>query len=119
MTMKNDFGWLPEQRREIWEKRIKPALGEIVLDGFDIVRLVGLAEDERDFYYIYIVPHMGYVFSSCVGGYVRLKGFIDDKDYERESSIFDLNMQYWPKMDIDIIRDNSTDNMFFKEEDLS
>lgn len=103
-----DFGWTSEQRRKMWDERIAPALGEVVLlrDEMETAKLLGMAEDETDFYYIYGIMHTGAVLSSCVGGYIRINEIVD--------YIFDLNFRF----DEESFASKSEFNTFFREEDL-
>lgn len=108
-----DFGWTPEQRRKIWDERISPALGEVVLlkDEMHTAKLLGLAEDSTDFYYIYGIIHSGVVMSSCVSDYIRIN---EIEDYDREVRIFDLNF----KFEEESVAANTEMNLFFREEEL-
>jgi len=109
----NEFGWTPEQRRKIWDERIKPAHNELVISDLTVGRLLGLAEDRTDFYYVYGFMHTGVVFSTCVGGYIRINKV---ERYDINSRIFDLNF----KLDeAEVLEKAGTEfNVFLREEDL-
>lgn len=71
-------------------KEMEPYQGTLVLDLFDVVRLVDVIDDEDDFYWVYDTKK-GIVHSSCVGGWIPLKGHIQDKSYENLVRIWNLN----------------------------
>jgi hypothetical protein len=57
-------------------KQIKKHLNEPILITFDVGRLVGFAEDSRDYYYIIkqpAYPNGKILYSSCVGGFTSLR----------------------------------------------
>ena len=63
----------------------------VIGDNNNIVRLVDVIDGHEDFYWVYDTKK-GIIHSSCVGGWVALKGFILDKDYKRLVSIWNLNI---------------------------
>jgi hypothetical protein len=74
----------------------------IVHDG-DLVRLVGIADDEMDFYYIGVNCHGERTWYSCVGAFESLKGKI--RRYDILDNVFAMNLS--PRTDtfeIDISR---------------
>jgi hypothetical protein len=70
---------------------VEPYKNTLVLDCFDVVRLVGIAEDQSDFYYVYERFRQGIVWSSAVGGWTPLKGIIPENEYKRLVYIWNLN----------------------------
>lgn len=68
-----------------------------ILYDMDIVRLVGVAEDERDLYYIVRNPrHRGQdgkteYWASAVGHIVSLKGLYPEERYNYMDNVFSLN----------------------------
>lgn len=72
-------------------KEIEEHEGELVLDLFEVVKLVGFGEDEDDYYYRYLSLDRGLYRSSCVLGFMSLKGKLDDDNYKRLESIWKLN----------------------------
>jgi len=73
------------------KKELKPYKNTLVIGHFnEVVRLVGVNEDEDDYYWIYDSKE-GKSYESCVGGWVALKGVIPDEDYERLLRVWNLN----------------------------
>lgn len=70
----------------------EPYLNTLVLDLDKVVRLVGVVEEEDDFYWVYDSLTKGTYYSSCVMGWTKLKGSIPDEDYNRLVDIWNLNM---------------------------
>jgi hypothetical protein len=67
--------------------------GELVLNTDSVVRLIGVTEDEEDYYYVY---YDGKRISlvSCVIKYIPLRGKIEDLDYKGM-----LNIAKWNHAD--------------------
>ncbi len=80
-------------------EKLKKEIGKykntlVIGDLMDIVRLVGVIEETDDFYWLYDKGKYNKVeisYSSCVGGWIPLKGFVPKKDYDRMVSIWNLN----------------------------
>ena len=68
---------------------------ELVLDYFDVVRLIGFAEDDEDYYYIVKNVKKGEMWVSCVGWLFPLKNVLPDEHYDRLESTFKLNEDLW------------------------
>jgi len=68
-------------------------LNTIVLGfgDFTLYRLMGFYEDSEDYYYNMLNIEGAFSLHSCVGGFIPLKGKIDDDDYERVENVFELN----------------------------
>ena len=65
--------------------------GQFVITDMNVVeRLIGIGEDEWDYYYITWDGRRTH-WNTCVGAIIPLKGFIKDKDYERLVRIAKLN----------------------------
>lgn len=64
--------------------------GEIILSFFQCFRLIGVGQDEMDYYWIYF-DGSKLIWDSCVGGFMVLKGKIDDKDYEEMKRLCEFN----------------------------
>lgn len=61
---------------------IEPYRNTLVIGDFDnVVRLVDVVEEEDDFYWVYD-SREGLSYSSCVGGWIPLRGFIEKKKYD-------------------------------------
>lgn len=69
-----------------------PYIGTIVLQMFQIVRLVGFDFTHEDgYYYILECVDRGRFLCSCVMGLIPLKGFIREEDYTSLERWFKLN----------------------------
>lgn len=69
--------------------------GALVLDYFDVVRLVDVIDGEDDYYWVYKSSERGVYWSSCCGGWKPLKGKIDEKDYNELERVWKLNEENW------------------------
>lgn len=72
------------------KKEMEPYKDTLVLDYFEVVRLVDVFEDEDDFYWVYDT-HKGLIHSSCVVGWIPLKGILIDKNYDELVRVWNLN----------------------------
>ena len=72
------------------QDELKPYRDTLVLDFFDVVRLVGVTEDKDDFYWIFDTKK-GTVYSSCVCSWKPLKGHLKDSDYKELVRVWNLN----------------------------
>lgn len=79
-------------------KRIEEHKGELVLDLFEVVKLVGFDEDKHDYYYRYFCLNRGHYRSTCVLGFVTLKGKVDDDDYKRLEAVWKSNETIYNKI---------------------
>lgn len=79
--------------KELLENEARNHFNEIVLCHLSLFRMVGFHEDSMDYYYR--LKPVGYgrpeSLTSCVGGFVVLKGKIDDSDYTRLENLFGLS----------------------------
>ena len=72
------------------KKELDPYKNTLVLDFCEIVRLVDVSEDPEDFYWEY--EKWGEtVHSSCVMGWVPLKGNLPDKIYQSLVTNWNMN----------------------------
>ena len=70
---------------------LEPFRNTLVIDDFDtVVRLVDVIDGEDDYYWVYD-SREGMYHSSCVGGWIPLKGFVEQEKYEKMVSIWNLN----------------------------
>lgn len=69
---------------------VEPYKGTLVLDHFQVVRLVDVVDGGDDFYWVYDT-HTGIIHASCVVFWLPLKGKLDNKDYNRLVSVWNLN----------------------------
>jgi len=79
--------------------------GQFVIIGNDVVRLVAIAEDEMDYYYV-MYDGRKVTWHSCVGRYTVLKNKIEDKSYNEIIRIakinhYDQDDLWMPKTDQD------------------
>ena len=75
---------------ESLKQELTPYQNTLVLDLFEVVRLVDVIDGEDDFYWVYDT-YKGIVHSSCVGCWIPLKGKIDEDRYNRLVNIWNLN----------------------------
>ncbi len=78
-------------KRKYFQNRVKKYKGQLVLDLFEVVRLLDFAEDESDYYYVVYNLKTGKEWCSFVGDFIPLKGYIPEKKYYRLLRIFKLN----------------------------
>lgn len=76
-------------------EELKPHKGELVLEDFEVVRLMALEADEDDYYWVMKHPGGKIAWHSCVGGWIPLKGKISDEKYERLEHLWKLNEPFW------------------------
>jgi len=72
------------------KKELEPYRNTLVLDYFELVRLVDVIDGEDDYYWVYDTKK-GIVHSSCVGGWIPLKGKIEDENYDGLVRVWNLN----------------------------
>lgn len=78
---------MKELRNEVIEF-IEKHKGELVLDGFSVVKLEGFSEDEDDYYYCVINDEGERYQLSCLIGLILLKDKIEEIDYQKLEEIF-------------------------------
>lgn len=64
--------------------------GQHVISGNKVYRFIGLVDDEEDYYYCFYDGRQLYL-HSCVGTFVPLKGFIEEKHYDEFVRLAKLN----------------------------
>lgn len=70
---------------------VEPYKNTLVIDDFDtVVRLVDVIDGDDDYYWVYESRNRIY-YSSCVGGWIPLKGFIEQEKYDRMVRMWNLN----------------------------
>lgn len=74
------------------KEKLEPFKNTLVIDDFDtVVRLVDVVDDvDDDLYWVYDSRNEIY-YSSCVGGWIPLRGFIEQEKYDRMVSVWNLN----------------------------
>jgi len=77
--------------KKIILKQIEKHKGELVLDMFKVVMLVGFSEDEEDYYYEYLEANGEVIKSSCVGDFIPLKDSLPKKQYQYLCDVFYIN----------------------------
>jgi hypothetical protein len=70
--------------------------GQFIIINDKVVRLVAIAEDDMDYYYV-TYDGRKIVWHSCVRSYTVLKNKIDDKDYNEFIRLAELN--HWDQLD--------------------
>lgn len=73
------------------KEELEPYKNTLVLDYFEVARLVDVIDGKDDFYWVLDFFKKGIVHSSCCTGWIPLKGKIDDKDYEQLVRVWNLN----------------------------
>jgi hypothetical protein len=66
----------------------------VINDDWKVVRLIAVADDEFDYYWVYWDGRK-IQWATCCGGFVPLKGKVDDKYYERF-----IHLAYWNHYDL-------------------
>ena len=72
------------------QEEMSPYKNTLVLDGFEVVRLVNVIDGSDDYYWVYDT-RKGTVHATCVGGWIPLKGFIPSNEYNSLVRIWNLN----------------------------
>ena len=79
-----------------FENYVKKHLGEMVLDGFEVVRLEGFYDGAEDYYYIFRSidrgVNKGRYYCSCCISFVPLKKKIKKAEYKNLVRVFNLNI---------------------------
>ena len=73
------------------KREVEKHKGELVLDMFNVVMLVGFSEDSEDYYYEYLQSNGETIKSSCVGDFIPLKDSLPKKQYAYLCDIFYIN----------------------------
>lgn len=64
--------------------------GQLVLCGDSVYRLIGIADDDEDYYYI-LYDGRQVTLHSCVGRIMPLKGYLRQEDYNEMIRLVKLN----------------------------
>lgn len=75
---------------KLLKEELEPYKNTLVLNDFNVVRLVDVIDGEDDFYWVYD-SKKGIYHASCVGGWIPLKNKIDDDKYKRLVNCWNLN----------------------------
>lgn len=75
---------------KILQDILEPYKNTLVLDYFNVVRLVDVIDGEDDYYWVYDTKN-GIVHSTCVGSWIPLKGFLPDNEYIELVRVWNLN----------------------------
>jgi hypothetical protein len=62
----------------------------VITESHEIERLIAIGDDDMDYYWV-TYDGRKTKWNTCVGGLIRLKGKIDDKDYQKFIRIAKLN----------------------------
>lgn len=84
--------WLYKKRQlNKLKKEIEPFKNTLIIDDFDtVVRLVDVIDDDDDDYWVYD-SRKGIYHSSCGGGWIPLKGFLEQGKYNEMVRRWSLN----------------------------
>lgn len=75
---------------DLLKKELKPFKNTLVIDSFQIVRLVDVVEEEDDYYWIY--DNGGKItYVSCVFNWVSLKKHLPVDEYESLVNLWNIN----------------------------
>lgn len=72
------------------QDELEPQKNALVLDYFEVVRLVDVIDGKDDYYWVYDTGK-GIVHSSCVGRWTALKGALPDNEYKQLVNVWNLN----------------------------
>ena len=105
-----------ENNLNIFQQVFDNLKGELVICDFKVYRLIGIVEDEIDYYYCLFDGEDLY-FYSCLIDLIKLKDQIEDEDYQKLISSVKLNHP-------DLSNDNTTEELLelineFKKEIIS
>jgi hypothetical protein len=73
------------------KEELEPYRNTLVLNYFEVYRLVDVIDGEDDYYWVFDTMRRGIIHSTCVGGWIPLKGTLDDKKYQELVRIWNLN----------------------------
>lgn len=76
---------------EEFQEEVKPFIGQLVLDWYEVVLLAGTSQDEWDYYHTFVRYRGKVVQSTAVGTFYPLKGVLPDKQYKELVRIWNLN----------------------------
>ena len=74
---------MSEENRIIIQREANEHRHELVLDMSGVVLLLGWTDSYEDDFYWVIGLNGGIILSSCVGGFIWLKGVLPDDSYDR------------------------------------
>lgn len=100
---------IPQDIQELYERDIKPYIGQLVLNGYQVVRLAGLIRDDDfdgEWCYRYLMfPSKKYwQVNNCevsepsilIMHPIPLKGFLPDKVYDELERVWKINEERCP-----------------------
>lgn len=76
---------------EKFKREIEPYKDTLVLVYFEIARLIDVIEEDEEFYWVLDFFEKGIVLTSCLIGWIPLKGKIDDIHYDELIRVWNLN----------------------------
>lgn len=80
-----------ENNLDIFKKKFDELKGQMVIvENAKVMRFIGLADDEYDYYYV-LYDGRKIILYSCVGSIIPLKNYIKDNDYAKILYIAKLN----------------------------
>lgn len=90
----------------IIKNEFKKHKGQYVINNGEVQRLIAIATDDEDYYYVFWDGRKA-IWSSCVGTFVPLKGKIDDRHYREFGRLARLN-------DYDFLGELDTERFVYK-----
>lgn len=72
-------------------KMVDEHRNELVLNYFEVVRLVDVIDGDDDYYWVFENSFSEKILSSCVGGFFILKDSLSEKDYSELVRVWNLN----------------------------
>ena len=84
-----------KERLEEFKKELEPYKNTLVLDNFEVVKVIDIVFDEEDYEYYWVYESLNSkkktYWSSCVGRWYPLKGKIAVEEYNNLERIWKLN----------------------------
>lgn len=76
---------------EVLRESVSPFLNDLCIFGADIVRMIGVSEDDDDFYYVVRRLRGEVVHWSAAGGFISLRPYIPEDFYNFMDNMFEIN----------------------------
>jgi hypothetical protein len=93
---------------DLMRKEIEEIRGQIMLDHFETIRVMGWTEDDEDIYWIIFTKRSNLVLYTACGGFKKLKGRIPDKEYKNLEEVWGYNKLSYENC-LDIIKSRNID----------
>jgi len=89
-------------------KEIEEIRGQIMLDDFETVRVMGWTEDEEDVYWVICSKRNKIMLYTACLGFIKLKGYIPDEKYEKIEKVWGYNKLSYENC-LDIVKSRNID----------